>query len=191
MTQMPRPKFEGLNAQGRDLPENISIPGYDSYQVRIARNGHEYSSTFHWARFGGKERALQSAVKWRDQMISQLPAAENGRGSFRTSPMAHKYTFGRVGITKYPKKDRRRTGQPAYLVYGVNWVDEDGAPRVKQFQVGRIGNFDWDQELHTALTAEAFRTEWEFCVSAGISFDPERYQNWKEVELYPFWPPNI
>ncbi|WGK63452.1 hypothetical protein QAO71_16915 (plasmid) [Halopseudomonas sp. SMJS2] len=173
----------------RLLPDNITIPSYDAYQVRIVRGDHEYSATFAWSRFDSNEQALHAAVNWRDQILAQLPDPGNGRGGFRTSPMAHKRSFGRVGITRYLKKDRRRSGSPVYLVYGINWTDSDGSARVKQFQVGRIGTFEWHQELHASLTAEAFRTEWEFCRSTGQVFEPDRYHGWTEVELYPFLPP--
>lgn len=73
-------------------------------------------------------------------------------------------------------------------IYGVNWTERDGGKRVKQFQVGRIGTFEWHQELHASLTAEAFRTEWEFCRSTGQVFEPDRYDGWSETELYPFLP---
>lgn len=179
-----------MSTNPRSLPENITIPGYEAYQVRIVRGGHEYSATFGWSRFGSNELALQAAVNWRDMMLARLPKAENGRGSFRSSPMAHKLSFGRVGITRYEKKDRRRVGCPVYLVYGVNWTDAEGNKRVKQFQVGRIGAFEWHQELHASLTAEAFRTEWEFCRSTGQAFEADRYTRWTEVELYPFLPSN-
>jgi len=132
---------------------------------------------------------MQAAVDWRDLMLAKLPNAGNGRGGFRTLPMPHKRSFGRVGITRYLKTDRRRPGCPVYLVYGVNWTDSDGSKRVKQFQVGRIGTFEWHQELHASLTAEAFRTEWEFCRNTGQVFEPDRYAGWTEVELYPFLPP--
>lgn len=172
----------------RALPDNITVPSYDAYQVRIVREGHEYSATFAWSRFETTEKAMHAAVSWRDKILSQLPAPGNGRGSFRATPMANKRSFGRVGITRYQKKDRRRTGCPEYLVYGVNWTDKDGQARVSQFQVGRVGTFDWHEELHASLTAEAFRTEWEFCRSTGQVFEPDRYAEWKEAELYPFLP---
>lgn len=172
----------------RLLPDNITIPGYDAYQVRIVRVDHEYSATFAWSRYVSQKLALQAAVNWRDLMLAHLPNAANGRGGFRTSPMSHKRSFGRVGITRYPKVDRRRLGCPVYLVYGVNWTDIDGSKRVKQFQVGRIGTFEWQQELHASLTAEAFRTEWEFCRSTGQIFEPDKYTGWTQVELYPFLP---
>lgn len=175
----------------RLLPDNITIPGYEAYQVRIVRGEHEYSATFAWSRFDSKELALQAALNWRDLLLARLPTAGNGHGGFRTSPMPNKRSFGRVGITRYEKTDHRRSGCPRYLVYGVNWTDRDGSKRVKQFQVGRIGAFDWQQELHASLTAEAFRTEWEYCRSTGKEFAPDRYTGWSEMELYPFLPFNM
>jgi len=178
-----------MPAPPRQLPDNIIKLGYEAYQVRIVRGDREYSATFAWSRFGSEALALQAAVNWRDTLLGQLPKAGNGRGGFRAAPMLHKRSLGRVGITRYAKIDRRRPGCPVYLVYGVNWTDSEGRGHVKQFQAGRIGTFEWRQELHTSLTAEAFRTEWEFCKSTGLVFEPERYTVWMENELYPFMPP--
>lgn len=172
----------------RQLPEQITETNCQTYQVRIVRDGFEYSASFSWSIYGSKEIALQEAVVWRDKLLAKLPPAGNGRGSFRREPMAHKRSHGRVGITRYIKRDYRRVGTPEYLVFGVNWTDSEGA-RVTQFQAGRLGAMDWKDELHAALTAEAFRTEWEFCRASNLSFASERYRQWSEFVLYPFEPP--
>lgn len=169
----------------RGLPDNITINNFGAYQVRIRRGETEYLASFSESAYGGKDEALAAAVSWRDKMLACLPPATNGKGSFRRAPMAHKQSFGRVGITRYVKRDHRRTGSPEYLVFGVNWTDSEGYPRVKQFQAGRIGVLSWKDELHAAQTALAFRTEWEFCRDHKVPFDPERYRDWT-VPLYPF-----
>jgi len=101
-----------MPVNARPLPDNISIPGYDAYQVRIVRGEHEYSATFACSRLGSKDLALQAAVSWRDMMLAKLPPAGNGHGGFRTSPMPNKRSLGRVGVTRYEKIDRRRQGIP-------------------------------------------------------------------------------
>lgn len=172
----------------RDLPANITKNNFGAFQVRISRDCREYTASFSPSRYDSPEAALIAAVKWRDKMLARLQPPANGRGGFRLAPMAHKRSHGRVGITRYIKRDHRRVGTPEYLVYGVNWTDDEGNPRVKQFQVGRIGCMDWKDELHAAMTAEAFRTEWEFCRQYNLPFDSERYRSWDQP-LYPFDPP--
>lgn len=172
----------------RDLPSNITIPSFDAYQVRIVRDGHEYSATFAWSRYGSKDQALREAVVWRDAMLARLPPAATSLGSFRRTAQKNKRSYGRVGITRYIGVDRRKVGSPGYLRFAVNWVDGTGKPMVTSFQVGKVGSFTWEVELHGACTAEAFRTQWEYCQAMGHSFDPSRYEGWKTNNYYPFDP---
>lgn len=172
----------------RDLPSNITIPAFDAYQVRIVRDGHEYSATFAWARYGSKDRALSEAVAWRDRMLAKLPPAATTIGSFRVTPQKNKRSYNRVGISRYIGVDRRKLGAPGYLRFAVNWVDGTGHSRVTSFQVGKVGAFSWEDELHAACTAEAFRTQWEFSRATGQSFDPASYEGWRHKQCYPFNP---
>ena len=172
----------------RTLPAHVTIPNWDAYQVRIVRDGHEYSASFAWSLYGGKSKALSEATRWRDKMLAALPPAGNVKGAFRTQPLSNKWTWGRVGVTRYVSADARKNGRPEYLRFGVNWIDEDGKRRTKSFQVGRLGEFDWQIELHAANTAEAFRTEWEYRRAKGRPFDESRYAAWRGTRLYPFDP---
>lgn len=174
--------------ENRSLPAHITIPNWDAYQVRIVREGAEYSASFSWRIFRGKRNALSEAVKWRDRMLQALPPASNEKGVFRTSPLSHKMSWGRVGVTRYVSADKRKSGRPLYLRFGVNWIDGNGKRRTKSFQVGRVGDFEWMFEVHAANTAEAFRTEWEYCQAKSLPFDDSRYLAWREHKCYPFEP---
>lgn len=172
----------------RDLPSNITIPTFDAYQVRIVRDGHEYSATFAWSRYGSKASALEEAVMWRDAMLARLPHAATSLGSFRCAPQKNKRSYNRVGISRYVGVDRRKLGSPGYLRFAVNWLDDTAKPRVTSFQVGKVGTFGWEAELHAASTAEAFRTHWEYSRTTGQPFDLERYEGWRTKQCYPFAP---
>lgn len=172
--------------EGRALPEHVTIPNWDAYQVRIVRDGHELSASFGWNLYGGKRSALRETVRWRDRMLAVLPPAGNAKGGFRRAPLANKRTWERVGVTRYVSADRRRPGQLVYLRFGVNWIDANGKRRTKSFQVGRVEDRTDAEELHAANTAEAFRAEWEFCQLSGHDFDERKYRNWRETRLYPF-----
>lgn len=172
----------------RDLPEHVTITNFEAYQVRIVRDAHEYSASFSWSRYDNQAHALEAAVDWRNMMLRELPPPGNGKGSFRRKPMAHKRSMGMVGISRYVHTDRRRIGSPQYLRFGVNWVDSMGKPRIKTFEAGKIADLDWEAELHTALTAEAFRTHWEYCTQTASEFDPGIYAGWRDGCVYPFTP---
>lgn len=105
----------------RTLPENITIPGYEAYQVRIVRGEASFSTTFPWSNYRSTESALAAAVAWRDNLKAQLPAPGNGKNSsFNKEPMEGKKGYSRVGISRYIKTDYRRQGKPKYLVFAVN-----------------------------------------------------------------------
>ena len=81
-------------------------------------------------------------------------------------------------------------GQPRYLTFGVNWVDCDGRRRTKSFQVGKVEDISWVDEVHAANTAEAFRLDYEFCLKHNQPFDPSKYEAWKRRNTYPFVDPS-
>lgn len=171
----------------RALPAHITIPNWSAYQVRIVRDGQEYSASFGWNE-AGPQKALSEAVAWRDKMLESLPDAGNEEGQFRSMPLRHKFSWSRVGVTRYVSKDYRKPGHPEYLRFGVNWTDSEGRRRITSFQVGRLGVVSEADERHAANTAEAFRAEWEFCTKNGFPFEAFIYKKWKDEILYPFSP---
>lgn len=170
----------------RGLPDNITIP-CNGYQVRVVRDGFEHSKYFPWSA-GGKALALLDAVAWRDRLLRTLPAPGNAKGGFRSKPLSHKTSWDRVGVVRTVGCDRRRSLTVQYVRFSVSWVDTVGKARVKTFQAGRADSITRADEVHTSLTAEAFRSEWEFCQSTGERFEPWRYDSWRKDRLYPFDP---
>lgn len=170
----------------RPYPGQVTRINCHSFQVRIVRDGVEHSSCFSWTKHGGQGAAMRAAVDWRDSQLKELPAAGNALGSYRVHPLPHKRSGERVGVTRYVRRDRRKQGCPEYLTFGANWVDSMGTHRIKSFQVGRVGGYSGADERHARATANAFRDEYEHCLSAGVRFDPTRYAEWKSRMLYPF-----
>ncbi len=172
----------------RSLPRHITIPNWAAYQVRIVRDGREYSASFPWSRYADQSAALDAAVSWRDAMLVRLGPPRDGTG-LRKSPLAHKTSYGRVGITRYLRTDSRKASRPQYLTFGVNYTDRRGSRRTKSFQVGNVEIVGGKEERHAARTAEAFRAEYEWSRRCGRVFRPERYARWREEVLYPFQSP--
>jgi len=134
------------------------------------------------------ESPLSAAIAWRDDLLAKLPSAATTLGSYRSKPQKNKRSYNRVGISRYIGVDRRKLGAPGYLRFAVNWVDGTGQSKVTSFQVGKVGAFSWEDELHAACTAEAFRTQWEFSRATGHAFDPANYEGWRHKQCYPFNP---
>jgi hypothetical protein len=62
--------------------------------VRIQRLVNEkrktFGKTFYDAKYGGKNRALAAAIKWRDENLPKYPVVRNGSGSGRRhAPIGH------------------------------------------------------------------------------------------------------
>lgn len=169
----------------RGLPKHITIPNFNGYQVRVVRDGVEHSKSFPWSA-GGKAMALLDAVAWRDSLLRTLPPPGNAKGGYRSKPLSHKTSWDRVGVVRTVGCDRRRSLTVQYVRYSVSWVDKTGKARVKTFQAGRADSITRADEVHTSLTAEAFRSEWEFCQRTGERFEPWRYDSWRKDRLYPF-----
>lgn len=166
----------------RSLPKHLTATNWDAYQVRIVRDGVEHSSSFTWAQYGSKDGALAAAIEWRDAMLLALPPEL----PVRLKPLAHKQSWGRVGITRYQRVDRRKPGNPRYVTFGVNWVDENGKRKTKSFQAGRVEDITYADEVYAANTAEAFRLDYEWSRVLGYIFQPEKYDNWRKQPCFPF-----
>ena len=159
--------------------KNITQPDSSGYQVRVVRNGKEYSRYFSHNLWGSKNKALEAAQSWRDQTIANLDSAQGG--VIGKPALSNNTTTGIRGITKRIHHDKRRNTKS--LVYQVHWID-NGKIKNKKFQVGRIETVTADQDLHTFRTAMHFRKEYELCRSYNKKFDATRYANWKNERIY-------
>ena len=172
----------------RGLPENLTETNFDAIQVRIVRDGKEFSKSFSFAKSKDKKKAISDATLWRDSIKNILPPPRRSEGGYLKRPQSNKKSVNRSGITRYITKDKRKIGNPSYLVYGVNYTDSVGKPKIKSFQVGKLDSFNHGDEIHAAMTAEAFRSEWEWCKDHKLEFDDQKYNGWKKDTKYPFTP---
>jgi len=174
----------------RRLPENITETNFNAFQVRIVRDGQLYSASFPWCTVG-KPAALSAAVKWRDMTLAMLPHPGNGKGTIKPTIMKNKKTREPLGVSRYVLTDRRSKPPRKYLRFAVSYQGHDGRCCIKAFQAGALQKLTQEDVFHAAQTAYACREEWEYCYLRGQPFDPEKYNVWKETQLYPFSPKNI
>lgn len=159
--------------------KHITQPDKGGYQVRIVRQGKEYSRYFAHRAWGGKTKSLKAAESWRDQQLAVLgkaithiidgPALPNNKST------------GIRGITKVIHHDKRRDTKS--LVYQVHWKDH-GKIKNKKFHVGRVEKVTADMDLHAFRTAIHFRKGYEASVKYNKDFDPEIYKNWRTERVY-------
>ena len=154
---------------------HITSPDNTGFQVRIVRAGKQYSRYFSHKLWGGKNKALDAAINWRERALVLV-------GDKQAKPIANKST-GVVGVSKLVKYDKRR-GIYA-LFYSCHWRKHNKA-QTKQFYVGLVDEVTADEDFHAFRTAVMFRKEYEFFRDERQEtlFMPEKYKTWRTEKLY-------
>lgn len=179
---MPRQKSTKRKPTIRDDvsgERNIDLFG-PRYRLRIKQpGGDEIREMFD---------TLEAARKRRDELRVKVPDTLLHR--FRSTPMNTKASYGRVGVSRTEKVDNRRPGAPRYVVFAVNWIDDDGTQRVTGFQAGKSATASKAALRRAELTAVAFREAYEYSRIHGWRFQPGYFVNWRSLLCYPFAPPD-
>jgi hypothetical protein len=165
--------------------KNITQPDSHGIQVRIQHQGKEHSKYFSFSFWEeestrtkkghsakAKKLALQSAIKWRDDM--KLVLGKNKTITFRKKALANNRSTGVVGVSRYQKYDRRKNCH--YTVYSVSWcewVNGRKKRRVTAFNAGRSDEISAQQERAVLDRAIAFRQRWEEATLNQLPFSPK------------------
>ena len=157
--------------------KHITEPDIFGYQVRIVRRGKESSRYFSHKLWGNKNKSLNAAITWRDQMLVAL----KGSKIRFLKPPKNKTTTGVTGVSRTIKYDHRKDKN--YLCYTVFWVC-NGKSRNKTFQVGNVDKVTADDELHAFRTAKLFRVCYEVSIDNDIDFYDDKFAGWKKTRLY-------
>jgi hypothetical protein len=131
-----------------DHPNRHSTHGW---QVRVKRHNDQHTKYFSDKKFDGKEKALETAVEYRDELIEKLPPPQD---PVRKSALARSKT-GVIGLNFCHKDDGSGTLKP-YVQ--ISWLLEDGARRSAAFSVNKwnLRRAIWkaSQQLHEARTQQ-------------------------------------
>lgn len=130
--------------------ENITEPDGMGFQVRVVRKGKERSRYFSHRQYGGKRKALQAAIDWRDEIKEKYP--EKAKRPVQSNT-------GIRGISRTTKFDKRRG--ITYVSYSVHYKDENGYPSNKTFFVGDVAMISDKEEQKALRAAKRFRKEYE------------------------------
>lgn len=98
------------------------------WQVRVKRHGEQHTKYFSDKRFGGKEKALEEAVEYRDELIEELP---DPLDPVQKSAEARSKT-GVVGLNFCWKDDGSGKLKP-YVQ--LSWLRDDGTRKSAAFSV--------------------------------------------------------
>lgn len=104
--------------------------------VRITRKGKLHSQYFADQYYGGKRKALNEAMSYRDELEAKLK-------SFSAKQLSKKVrannTSGTPGVRLVEETDSRWESEPTYQYYVAQWSPEVGVRKTKRFSVKKYG----------------------------------------------------
>lgn len=108
-----------------EYPDRHSTHGW---QVRARRNGTRHSKFFSDSKHGGKEAAVEAAIKYRDELLKDLPEPDS-------TPRKAWSNTGVVGLSVREKEESSGTN----LYVQLNWMSAEGTRRAASFSVNKWG----------------------------------------------------
>ncbi len=112
----------------------IDLPGSSTHgwQVRLQRRGVKYGKFFGDGVFGGVDRSLIAAKRWRDRLLERLEGEEMVRICTRST----RNRSGVVGVSKVSVV----TNGTTYEFWQATWSPEKGRRRCVKFSIRRYGD---------------------------------------------------
>lgn len=119
------------------------------WRVQIQCSGHIVLHSFSDGLYGGKRKALQAALVWRDAMLDQVQHERAQRWLYMCTVLRKNNSSGIVGVGRYIS---RESGEERASWHGY-WQGDDGKRHSRKFAVDKYG------EKHAKALAIAARTE--------------------------------
>ena len=126
--------------------------------VRVFRSGQTHSKMFSDGVYGGQEKALKAAIKYKDEYERKHPPSYTST-RMRLRPMKNN-TSGVVGVSETFSKSRNGNILPCF---NVSWRPRRNVSRSKSFFFSKYGSREAAFEA-----AIKFRKEREADIIAGI-----------------------
>lgn len=115
------------------------------WYVRVQRDQKRISKLFSDGVHGGKEKALEKAKTYRDEVLDEW---ERYCGPKSSKPIQYKKSnVGYPGLTLTEKKERN--GPAKY--FNVNYTDEDGNRRSKSVYIAYVDDPEFDRKYEEKL----------------------------------------
>lgn len=141
MTRNPNKPRELRNIVQMDSP-TFKGKTHRAWWVRFSKNGHKASRCFAYNKFGGKDKALYEAKRYRDEKEQEFAAIPK---------MNRRNKSGIVGILKADKTRVKKSGKSyTYTHWIANWVEPSGKRGSKTFAISQYGEAE---ALRLALKA--------------------------------------
>ena len=112
----------------------IDLPVMRSHgwQVRLRRQGRQFSKFFSDGKYGGTGRALRIARAYRDELLAKLPEPERAGAEGK---LTRRNVSGVVGVSRIVIK----SGTSRYEFWQATWSSGPGVRKRMKFSVRRYG----------------------------------------------------
>jgi hypothetical protein len=113
----------------------IDLPGAGTHgwQVRLQRRGVKHAKYFSDRGHGGRARAFERALRWRDALLRQFAKEESARVCRRSA----RNSSGVVGVSKVTVV---ASNGLQYLFWQATWSPAPGRRRCVKFSLKRYGD---------------------------------------------------
>ena len=113
-----------------------------AWLVQVQRNNHIVMKMFTDAVYGGKPKALQAAICYREQLLAEVNPFEHQL--WRRAILRRNNTSGISGVSRHDKIVNPKTGSRR-VFWLAFWVNEHGATRQRKFSVMLYGELEAKQ----------------------------------------------
>ncbi len=104
------------------------------YYARVYHNCRTYSKLFSDRVWGGKRKAMDAAIQWRQDEAKRIQKLAEKDPSYRKRARSN---TGVIGVSKTMKRNRNGTISPCY---SVSWHPKPGIHKCTSFSIRRHGD---------------------------------------------------
>jgi len=131
-----------------DKPENtlhhiyrmdIEKGSVHTWQVKAVRFNIIKTKNFSDTTYGGRDKALQAAIRYRDELLAQTDLFAHQM--WLRSVIRRNNTSGIPGVTRCEQRDKRSPNS-RYVCWTAQWTDEHGIRCQRGFSVARYGEHE-------------------------------------------------
>lgn len=124
------------NIQRMDYPPSGNRRLSKGWWVRVMRNNETFSRFFNDNKYGGKDKALEKAMKYRDKILEEKQGLV-GSGYYSSKSQRNK--SGIVGVHKTKNKTIKKGKPYTYDFWVAHWVDPNGKKVSRMFSISKYG----------------------------------------------------
>ena len=112
---------------------------YHCWRVQVRCNNHIVIQSFSDGRYGGKRKALQAALVWRDARLSEIEYERKQRWLRNCTALRRNNSSGIVGVGRYISRNIVGDMVVERAYWHATWQDKDGQRHCRKFSVNKLG----------------------------------------------------